>query len=233
MPRKKQNKFETEEILHNVEVITDKTEHFILKNSKILGILLVAVLVALIGYFAYIKFYLEPNEQAVFEKSITADQYFQKDSMQRAFDGKGYLGYKQLADKYSGTSGGNIAKYKAGIALYNTGKFAEAQKYFEDFDTDEEVLSILKIGAIGDCLVELGKKEEGLEKYQEAIEKSDTDFTKEYFYKKAIMLHLSNKELSKANDLMQAFMTEIPAMEDNPEVQKLQQYIKYSLNGNS
>ncbi|CAG0908595.1 unnamed protein product [Cyprideis torosa] len=143
-----------------------------------------------------------------------------------ALDGKGYLGYKQLAEQYGNTAGGNLAKYKAGIASYNLGNYQEAFDYFKDFDTDEEVLSIIRIGAMGDCMVQLNKLEEGLNYYKQAANKSKVSFTTAFYYRKAALLASSMGKYPEAMGYIEKLEEKVPEEIENAELQKQKEYLK-------
>ena len=233
MAKKKEEKFETAEIIENVENITSKIETFIYNNAKLLGGGFSVFLFVAICYFAYIKFYVNPNEEAVFEKSYTADNYFEKDSVNKAYDGKGYLGYKQLVERYGNTPGGKIASFKAGLALYEMEQYNEAINYFMGFSSDDELFNALSIGAIGDCHMQLEDVENAVKYYKKAIEVSKFEVTTEYFYRKLIISHLNTKEYDLAYSQLKKLFTRVPTAEYKPEFQKLKYMIKFHLDGNA
>jgi len=91
----------------------------------------------------------------------------------------------KIAEEYSGTDAGNIANYYAGIAYLNTGKYDEAIKSLEQFKADDEVLSTLAIGAIGDAYSQKNQAKEALTYYVKAAEAKKNDLTTPRFLLKA------------------------------------------------
>lgn len=183
-----------------------KAEDFIAKNQKyILGSLL-AVVVVVVGYFAYNKFIADPKQQEGAEELFVLQQNFQKavdDTANKADSlynlvlkgSEGKFGAIKIAEEYSGTDAGNLANYYAGIAYLNTGKYAEAVTSLEKFSSDDIMLSTLAKGAIGDAYAQQNKSKEALEFYLKAADASKNDFTRPRYLLKAgkTSLALGNK----------------------------------------
>jgi TolA-binding protein len=183
-----------------------KAEDFIAKNQKfILGSLL-AVVVVVVGYFAYDKFIADPKQQEGAEELFVLQQNFQKavdDTANKADSlynlvlkgSEGKFGAIKIAEEYSGTNAGNLANYYAGIAYLNTGKYAEAVTSLEKFSSDDIMLSTLAKGAIGDAYAQQNKSKEALEFYLKAADASKNDFTRPRYLLKAAKtaLALGNK----------------------------------------
>ncbi len=183
-----------------------RAEDFIAKNQKIILGVLGAVVLAVVGYFAYEKFIAEPNQLDGADQLFVAQQNFQK-----AVDGdvkadslfnlvlngsEGKFGVVKIADEYSGTDAGNLANYYAGIAYLNTGKYAQAVTSLEKFSSDDITLSVLAKGAIGDAYAQQNKQKEALEFYVKAADANKTnDFTRPLYLLKAgkTALALGNK----------------------------------------
>ncbi|MBF6642461.1 hypothetical protein IVB69_13300 [Flavobacterium sp. J49] len=182
-----------------------RAEDFIAKNQKFILGFLGAVVVAVVGYFAYEKFIAEPNQQTAADELFVAQQNFQK-----AVDGdvkadslfnlvlngsEGKFGVIRIAEEYSGTAAGNLANYYAGIAYLNTGKYAEAISSLEKFSSDDIMLSTLAKGAIGDAYAQQNKQKEALEFYLKAADANQNDFTRPRYLLKAgkTALALGNK----------------------------------------
>ncbi|MFN7675382.1 tol-pal system YbgF family protein [Flavobacterium sp.] len=183
-----------------------KAEDFIAKNQKfILGSLL-AVVVVVVGYFAYDKFIADPKQQEGAEELFVLQQNFQKavdDTANKADSlynlvlkgSEGKFGAIKIAEEYSGTDAGNLANYYAGIAYLNTGKYAEAVTSLEKFSSDDIMLSTLAKGAIGDAYAQQNKSKEALDFYLKAADASKNDFTRPRYLLKAgkTALALGNK----------------------------------------
>jgi len=195
----------TAEVFSKLDETASKTEDFVARNQKIIfGVVGVIALIT-VGYLAYQKFVAAPKEDEAATEMFQAQQYFQQATDGVASDSlyklslkgaEGKFGFVDIADKYSGTSSGNLANYYAGIAYLNTGKYTEAIEYLGKFKSDDIVLSALAKGAIGDAYSQNKQPKEALENYVKAVEANKNDFTTPRFLLKAgkTALTLGNKE---------------------------------------
>jgi tetratricopeptide (TPR) repeat protein len=111
---------------------------------------------------------------------------------------KGSLGFVEIADKFSGTSAGNLANYYAGISYLNTGKYAEAITSLENFKSNDMILSVLAVGAIGDAYAQKKQPNEALAQYIKASEMNKNDLTTPRFLLKAGQIALVNGKKAEA-----------------------------------
>ena len=105
-----------------------KTEAFFIKYKKQVITAVVVVLVIAGGIPAYIFGYSKPREEKAQEcLGIVMQKYLMSQDYEHALKGEGKtLGLTKIADKYSSTNAGNIAKYEAGICNIQLGKTKEA-----------------------------------------------------------------------------------------------------------
>jgi tetratricopeptide (TPR) repeat protein len=180
----------------------------------------------------YQKFIAEPNQVDAADQLFVAQQNFQK-----AIDGdvkadslfnlvlngsEGKFGVVKIAEEYSGTDAGNLATYYAGISYLNLGKYNEAISSLEKFKSENETLSTLAIGAIGDAYSQKNQPKEALDFYVKASQAAKNEFTTPRFLMKAgkTALALGNKA-----DALKYF-TEIKDVYDNtPEGQAVDAFI--------
>src|SRR5690606_41323011 len=87
-------------------------------------------------------------------------------------------------DSYGNTKAGKLAKYYAGISYLNLGQYEEALGYLKSFKTKNPELKAVKEGAIGDCYLELGEKDQALKYYNSAIAVNDAVTTPFFLLKK-------------------------------------------------
>lgn len=210
---------EQEEIVETVEPSIDKKvgintlnlgglEVLYEKNKKAITYGGGAIL-AIIALFSFYKFYWLPNqEQEASNEAFFAQSYFEKDSFNLALNGgidvqtadgpKTMMGFKDIADNYSGTKTGNLANYCAGICLLRTGKFEEAIEYLEKFGGTDEVLTPVAMGALGDANLELKKLDEAIKFYLKAVSESDNSFTTPMYLKKAAFAYEQKANYTEA-----------------------------------
>jgi tetratricopeptide (TPR) repeat protein len=191
-------------VFNSLDKTASKTEEWIAKNQKVIfGVVAVIALIT-VGYVLFQKFVAEPKEDDAADQMFVAQQNFQKatdgvksDSLYNLSlkGSEGKFGFIDIAEKYSGTDAGNLANYYAGMAYLNTGKYLEAIKYLEKFNSKDVVLSTLAIGAIGDAYAQQNNQKEALSFYVKASESNKNDFTTPRFLLKAgrTALTLGNK----------------------------------------
>ena len=211
-----------------------KTEEWVERNQKYIFGILAAVALITVGYLLYNKYVAEPKQDTAANEMFDAQQFFKQateattptasDSLFKlALNGQDKkLGFLNIAADFSGTDAGNLSNYYAGMALLNTGKFAEAIKYLEDFSSNDKMLKPLAIGAIGDANSELNKPKEALEFYIKASETNKNELTTPRFLLKAGLTALS---LDMKADALKYFTEIKEKYETSPDAQAIDGYI--------
>jgi tetratricopeptide (TPR) repeat protein len=204
MAKKKEVEVKGDQRLENIEETLGKTEQFIVNNQKVItGVIAVIVLIVL-GYFGFNKYYLEPKSEEAYDQMYSAQFYFQIDSLDKALYGDGnHLGFIDIASDYSMTKPGNLANYYAGISMLRKGKYTEAIDYLEDFDAEDALIRPMAIGAIGDAYMELGKNGDAADYYMQAADWNNNEFTAPLFLYKAGETYELMGEYGKAVDAYQ------------------------------
>ena len=138
--------------LQEVESALTRTEQFLESNSKLIGIVVGAIVVVAVGYLGLNKFYLEPRQKEAQEQMFMAQNYFEKDSFNLALNGDGNNpGFLDIIDDFGSTNAGNLSNYYAGVSYLNMGQFEKAIDYLKRFDTDDLLLGPISVGAQGEC----------------------------------------------------------------------------------
>ena len=224
----------TAEVFNSLDETASKTEDWIAKNQKIIFGIVGAIAVVTIGYVLYGKFIVEPKEEEATTNMFAAQQNFQQaiggvasDSLfTLALNGaEGKFGFVDIAKEYSGTEAGNLAYYYAGISYLNTGKYNEAIASLEQFSADDEIISVLAKGAIGDAYSQLNQPEKALEFYVKASEMNKNEFTTPRFLLKAGQTSLA---LNKKEDALKYFTAIKENYESAPEASNIDALIGLS-----
>ncbi len=216
----------TEETIGAVEEAFSKTEQFIEKHQKIILIVVGAIIVIVLGFFGFRRFYLSPKEKEAQSQMFMAEKYFEQDSLKKALDGDGqYLGFLAIIDDYGITKSANLAHYYAGICYLKLGKFEEAITYLKKFDADDKVVAPMAKGAMGDAYMELKQTEKAAGLYQEAAEISKNEFTSPLFLMKAAWANEELGNLVKALKYYKQIKEEFPRSAEGREIDK---YISYT-----
>ncbi|MFD1550925.1 hypothetical protein DNU06_05020 [Putridiphycobacter roseus] len=197
------------------------TENFLDRNRKTIILLSGAILAVLVGYIGYLKFIKEPAEVASQEEIWNAFYAFENDSTQIAIDGtENFSGMEYIADKYKGTSGGDISNYAMGIMSMENGEFETALDYLDNCSFEDVMIGNLCIGLQGDCYVELGEYKKAAKYFQNAANREANEFTSPMFLKKAGLALEELGETSKANKLYTKIKTEYANSEVASDIDK-------------
>ncbi len=158
--RNKEQIRKTEEQIQAVEESLTKTEAFLEKNGKSISLVIGAIALIILGYFAYQKYYVVPKENEAASQIFKAKDYFEQDSLQLALNGDGqYPGFLAIIDEYGSTKSGNLAHYYAGVSYLKLGEFEKALDYLNSFDGKGTIINAWNYGLKGDCYMELGNNE--------------------------------------------------------------------------
>jgi predicted negative regulator of RcsB-dependent stress response len=205
---------------------TDKVQTYFRDNRKSLSIIGGAIIVIVGGYFVYNKYYVQKREKKAVEAMWKAEYYFEKDSFQLAIDGKGMTqGFKKIADKFSGTTAGNVASYCLGVSYLNTGKFKQALEALEECSFDDDLVSAVAIGAQGDAYMEMNKVDDAIDKYEEAANQKENQFTTPIYLKKAALAYEQKGDWKKAADLYERIYDNY---EHTTEGRDIEKYLAYA-----
>ncbi|HOI49729.1 MAG TPA: tetratricopeptide repeat protein [Prolixibacteraceae bacterium] len=193
------NKAEQRDNLQEIESALTKTEQFIEDNQKIITYAIGVIVLVVLGYLGFNKFYMQPREKEAQSQMFMAEQYFEKDSFNLALNGDGnYLGFLDIIDDYGMTKSANLACYYAGISYLRSGQYEDAIDQLGSFSTDDLVLGPVAEGAKGDAYLELGQKDKALKQYQKAASMTTNEFTTPIYLLKAGNLLESEGDLNKA-----------------------------------
>ena len=191
---------ETVEIFQDLDQSALKTEMFIEKYAKQLGILFGVLVLGVLGYFAYQQFIANPKNEEATLSYLAAQKNLSEGKDEAALGGKSAAnhGFKGTYDQFSSTPAGKLSAYNAGLLKFKEGKYQEAYDLLDKFSSDNKILMALKYGAMGDAMANLNKSEDALSMMDKAANASDDAFTSYYFNKKAGLLALALKKNAEA-----------------------------------
>jgi len=212
----------TDEPIVDVEQAFSRTELFIENNKKSLSIIAGAIIVLVGGYFAYKFWYVAGEEAKAQTEMFRAEQFFEKDSLDKAMNGDGnmVIGFRQIADDYSITPSGNLAEYYLGMCYLKKGQFEEAITHLESFNGKDQIVAPIATGAIGDANMELGKTEEAITFYLKAAEQNNNNFTTPIYLKKAGMANESKGNYADAVKIYERIKNEFSETMEGKEMDK-------------
>ena len=224
--QEQQQAAEFSESMEKVENVLTSSEAFIENNKKPLLIVLGAVIVVVLGLIWFLKSHNEKKAEAN-DAIYKAQSWFERDSFQLALSGNDdFIGFEEVADKYSSTPAGNLACAYAGICYKNLGKNDEAIKYLKKFSADDNLVSPAIYGAIGDCYFESNSIKDAESYYKKAIDSKNNIIAPLYTYRHA-MLYFNNGDNAKAAELMEKLKDDYPQSNEASDADK---YIEYFQN---
>ncbi len=186
-------------MLENLSTENIKEEFKSNKTARLVTYIVGGIIVLVLGYFLYRQFIWKPANVQSTEKGYAGLNYAFMDSTDIAID--------ELAGhvkKYDGKQGGEVAQYVLGRQYMAKGEFKRALKELEDVDVSDTYVRVYSIGLQGDCLSELKKYEDAVEKYIEASEAHDNDYTTPYYlFKAALVTELKLKNPEEATEMYQ------------------------------
>lgn len=210
-----------DEPIVDVEQAFSKTELYIEQNKKSLMIISFVIIALVGGYFAYKYWYVAGEETKARSEIFKAEDYFGKDSLNKAMNGDGVaLGFTQIVDEYSITPSGNLAEYYLGICYLKKGQYEDAITHLKEFNGTDQIVGPQATGAIGDAYMELGKTDEAITFYLKAAEQNTNNFTTPIFLKKAAMANENKANYADAVKLYERIKNEFAETTEGKDMEK-------------
>ncbi|MFQ3296650.1 MAG: tetratricopeptide (TPR) repeat protein [Polaribacter sp.] len=233
-----ESEFETAGVLNTLDETASRSEKWIEKNSKTLFYALVAIVIVFLGYLGYTKYISEPNEiEASNELAFPRKFYEQASTAGSGIDSlltlglegaDGKYGFIDIAKSYSGTNAGNLANYYAGVSYLEMKQYDKAIEYLENFNSNDEMLGPVTLGAVGDAFADINQPKEALEYYVKAASKKDNNFTTPLFLYKAGLTAMELKKFDKAASLFTKIKENYPTSDQGRDVAKFINAAKYA-----
>lgn len=198
---------------------------FILENQKSLVFILGAIVVLVLLYIGYQRFYLAPRAATAADQLFKAETYATVDSLhQRAIEGDGsYPGFKEIADEYENTKSANIANAYLGGLYLRQGNYEEAINALEKYsNTGSTILDPLVIGLLGDAYSELKDYKKAASFYKKAAEKNKNIFTSPLLLKKLGLVYEAQNDFKEAVAVYKQIQSDFP---ESHEASSIEGYI--------
>ena len=217
----------TAEVFETLDTSASKAEDFVAKYQNIILITIVVLTVGVLGSLLYQSYVVEPKSKEAVSERNQAQYYFnlavngqETDSLyaRSIRGGEGKYGFDDIIENYEGTPAAELASYSAGMAYLNMNDFNAAIDYLKDFSSDDVLLSALAKGAIGDSYAQLGKTDQALSYYEEAINASENEYTSPKYLFKAALLSSALGKNSKALSYFKRIKSDFPNSEEATQV---------------
>lgn len=231
----------TAEVFNTLDETASRSEKWIEKNSKPLFYGLVGIVVVFLAFLGYNEYVVKPNELEAANELAFPRKYFDEASTAGSSNidslltlglqgADGNYGFLDVAESYSNTDAGNLANYYAGVSYLQMKQYDKAIEYLSKFDSDDEMLGPVALGAIGDAFSDINQPEDALEYYQKAANKKDNEFTTPLFLYKAAQIAMSLKDYDKAESLFTRIKEEYPTSDQGNNIDKFINAAKYAAN---
>jgi len=228
---KKKHEIEPTKIEKNVGEILSKTDVFVDKYLKQTIIAVVAVILIVVGIFAFRHYYILPKAGEAQTAIAQAQNYFESQQWDLALNGDsiGAIGFLELIDEYSGTSAANLAQAYAGICEYNLKNYESALMHFKKYKGKDQLFSAEIIGAIGDCEANLGNLEAAAKQFEKAAVQINSSFLSPMYWNKAGVIYNRLGDYKKALSAFQTIKTKYPQSQEAMSVDKYIEQAKAAL----
>ena len=190
-----------------------KVSQFVTDNVNSLAIIGVAIVLLLLLYLGYQRFYLVPRAEKAANEMFKAEQYAAVDSSaDKAIQGDGsYPGFEKIAKEYSNTKSANLANVYLGGLYLKKGEFQKAIDALGKYSsTGSPIIDPLVLGMLGDAYSELKDYNKAITYYQKAEDKVPNDFTSPLFLKKLVLVYEEQKDYKGASKVYARIKTDYP-----------------------
>lgn len=213
---------------HDMDQHIKSSEALIDKYKKPVMAGLAVVVVAVAGFFLYKSFILEPKNQKANEALFKGEQYFAMNDYDKALkgDSTGYKGFIYIAEEYSSTKAGNLARLYAGMSYAQSGNYQEAVKYLESYDKcDDEMITPAAVGVLGNCYAQLNQLDKATETLLKAAEMADNNTLTPMYLQQAGEIFESQGNSDKAlncyNEIKNKYPQSMQAVEIDKYIERL------------
>lgn len=221
MSRRKRQKEQDETLIDIVEV-GEQAQSFVERNQKTIIGAVAAFLVVVGGYFGYKTFVQAPKQAKAIDMMSQAQTQFERDSFASALENPGgdFPGFLDIIDEFGGTPSGNSAKYYAGICYLNLGRFDDAIEYLNKYSAKDNLTSVMKFGALGDCYAETNDMSKALSMYKKASSTSSNEFLAPYYLQKYAFLSAAQGNKGDALEAYKQIKKDYPKSSEGLEADK-------------
>jgi TolA-binding protein len=194
----------------------DKLQELYEKNSTAINAGLAVVLLVLAGLLYYVKV-MQPKAEIAAQEAIFQSQYhFENDEYQLALSS----GLLDVSKKYGSTKAGKLANYYAGISYFNLGDYNSAIFYLKKFNSKDELLNALALGALADAQMETNDVSAALSNFKKAATTTKNEAIAPVLLFKAGLAHELNGKKQDANKFYTEIKEKYPNSDQALEIDK-------------
>jgi tetratricopeptide (TPR) repeat protein len=185
------------------------------KKFKITSYALGGIILLGLLYFLYRQFIWMPSNEKSNDSWWSGMNFIVKDSTNQAIKA-----LEPVVKKYDGKSGGEISQFLLARQYMEKGQFQKAINNLEGVDVNDTYIRIYSIGLQGDCYSELKKYDTAVEKYLEAADEEDNEFTTPMYLLKAGLCAEKTKDYEVATTYYTRILDDYPSYGSQKTIEK-------------
>ena len=190
-------------------------------KKKTINTVVIAIALAVAGFFAYKYLVQQPNEEKASVAMMRAEQMFSIDSVNLALNGDAQnAGFLKIINKFDGTASANVAHFYAGSCYMKMGDYANAIKQLKAFDAKGTVLEHAKSGLLGDAYMENKDIKNAIENFNAATVDADDDVYTPMYLQRLAIAYEKNNQVEDAKKAYIRIRDEFPRSFQSREVEK-------------
>jgi TolA-binding protein len=190
-------------------------------KKKTINTVVIAIALAVAGFFAYKYLVQQPNEEKASVAMMRAEQMFSIDSVNLALNGDAQnAGFLKIINKFEGTASANVAHFYAGSCYMKMGDYANAIKQLKAFDAKGTVLEHAKSGLLGDAYMENKDIKNAIENFNAATVDADDDVYTPMYLQRLAIAYEKNNQVEDAKKAYIRIRDEFPRSFQSREVEK-------------
>lgn len=190
------------------------------RNQILIGAAAVAVIIAAIIYFGN---QAQTTEIEAAEALAKASRLYQAGNYESAIQSSNITGAPSLAevaDKYSGTEAGEIARIYLANSYYYTGDYDKALENYEDYSGSNQLYKAAALAGIAACYEAKGEIEKAADYYKDAAFTYENNASNSQYLLNAAVNYLKIKEYDEAESLLNNLKENYAASAEAQEADK-------------
>lgn len=196
-------------------------EYFeVYRNQILIGTAAVVVIIAAIVYFGNQAQQAEIEAAAALSK---ASRTYQAGNYEAAIQGNTATGTPSLAevaDNFSGTESGEIARIYLANSYYYTGDYDKALENYEDYSGSNQLYKAAALAGIAACYEAKGEIEKAAKYYRDAAYTYENNASNSQYLLNAAVNYLKVREYDEAKSLLENLKEKYASSAESREADK-------------
>ncbi len=190
------------------------------KNEVLIGAVVVVAAIAAIVYFSNEAKSTEVEAAGALAK---AEKVYQSGNYQSVVEGgatSGELTLADVADKYSGSEPGEIARVYLANSYFYTGDYEKALEYYEDYSGSIELYKASALAGMAACYEAMDETEKAAKYFKDAANTySENALNSQYLLNSAVN-YIKEKDSEEATALLERLKADYPSSAEAREADR-------------